>query len=109
MGTYSMGGFCVQGAFLHLLLLCGFAGFHCVRCGGLAGFLGELGDGVAGGVLGGVVALHLLFVLGGGVDGGVRVVVLTVARAHGVLGSEGSSGGPARGQVGCLGGGGRLV
>jgi hypothetical protein len=35
-----------------------------------AGFLGELGSGIAGGVLGGVVALHLLHVLGGGVAGG---------------------------------------
>jgi hypothetical protein len=39
-----------QGTCLHLLLLCGFAGFHGVRGGVLAGFLGELGDGVAGGV-----------------------------------------------------------
>ena len=79
VGTYTMG------AFLHRLLLCGLAGFHCARGGGLAGFLGELGDGFAGGVLGGVVALHLLRVLGGGVAGGGRVVVRTAARAHGVL------------------------
>ena len=68
--------------------------------------LGLGGDGVGGGggarrlrhfllcvlaglleVLGGVVAHHLLHVLGGGVAGGVSAVVHTVARAHGVLGS----------------------
>ena len=74
-----------QGACLHHFLLCGFAGLHCVRGGWLAGLLGDLGSGVAGGVLGGVVALHLLCVLGGGVAGGGRVVVRTAARAHGVL------------------------
>jgi hypothetical protein len=40
-------------------------------------------------VLGGVVARHLLHVLGGGVAGGVRAIDRTVARAHGVLGSVG--------------------
>ena len=74
-----------QGACLHHFLLCGFAGLHCVRGGWLAGFLGELGSGVDGGALGGVVALHLLRVLGGGVAGGGRVVVRTAARARGVL------------------------
>ena len=52
---------------------------------GLAGFLGELGNGVDGGVLDGVVALHLLHVLGGGVAGGGRVVIRTASRACGVL------------------------
>ena len=42
-------------------------------------------SGVDGGVLGGVVALHLLRGLGGGVAGGGRVVVRTAARVHGVL------------------------
>jgi hypothetical protein len=76
-----------QGARLHHFLSWVFAGFHCVRGGGRAGFLGELGNGFAEGVLGGVVALHLLHVLGGGIAGGVRIIVRTVSRAHGVLGS----------------------
>jgi hypothetical protein len=76
-----------QEARLHLFLLCGFVGFHCVRGGGLTGFLGELGNGISEWVLFGVVALHLFCVLGGGIAGGVRVVVRTVARAHGLLGS----------------------
>jgi hypothetical protein len=38
-GVLHLGG---QGACLHNFLLCGFAGFHCVHGGGLAGFLGEL-------------------------------------------------------------------
>jgi hypothetical protein len=42
-------------------------------------------------VLGGVVARHLLHVLGGGIAGEVRAVVRTVARSHGVLGSVGVS------------------
>ena len=60
-------------------------------------------------VLGGVVARHMLLVLGGGVAGVVRAVVRTVAQSHGVLGA----GGPAGGHLACLGGGvgggGRLV
>ena len=52
---------------------------------GLAGFLGELGNGVDGGVLDGVVALHLFHVLGVGNAGGGRVVVRTASRASGVL------------------------
>ena len=40
-------------------------------------------------VLGGVVALHLLHVLGGGVAGGVRAVVHIAAKGHCVLGSVG--------------------
>ena len=74
-----------QGARLHLFLLGGFGRCHCVRGGGLAGFLGELGSGVDGGFLGGVVALHLLCVHGGGFAGGGRVIVRNAARAHGVL------------------------
>jgi hypothetical protein len=42
-------------------------------CGGLAGFVGELENGVDGGVLGGVVALHVLPVLGSGVAVAVAV------------------------------------
>ena len=74
-----------QGARLHRVQLCGFGRFHRVRGGGLAGFVGELGNGVDGGVLGGVVALHVLRVHGGGVAGGGRVVIHTAARARGVL------------------------
>ena len=85
-GVLHLGG---QGACLHHFLLCGFAGLHCVRGGWLAGFLGELVSGVDGGALGGVVALHLLRVLGGGVAGGGRAVVRAVARAHSMLGSVG--------------------
>ncbi len=60
-------------------------------------------SGVDGGVLlVGGVALLLLRVLGGGVAGGVRAVVRTVAQSHGVLGA----GGPAGGQLACRGGGG---
>ena len=44
-----------------------------------------LGGVVAGVVLGGLVALHVLRVLGGGVAGGGRVVVRTASRASGVL------------------------
>ena len=62
-----------QGARLHLFLLCGFVLLH------------VLGGGVAGGVLGGVVALHLLHVLGSVAAGGGRITVCTAARARGVL------------------------
>ena len=62
-----------QVARLHLFLLCGFVLLH------------VLGGGVAGGVLGGIVALHLLHVLGGGAAGGGLIAVRTAARAHGVL------------------------
>jgi hypothetical protein len=44
-----------------------------------------LGGQVAGVVLGGVVALCVLRVLGGGVAGGGRVVVRTASLARGVL------------------------
>ena len=57
----------------HLFLLCGFV-LLCV-----------LGGVVAGVALGGVVAVHLLHVFGGGAAGVGRVEVRTAARAHGVL------------------------
>ena len=57
-------------------------------------------------VLGGVVAHRLLLGLEGGVAGGGSAVVRAIARAHGMLGSVGRAGGPARGRVGSLGGGG---
>ena len=60
-------------ASLLLIRLCELA-LHCV-----------LGGVAAGVVLGGVVALHLLHVPGGGAAGVGRVVVRTASRASGVL------------------------
>ena len=57
----------------HPFLLCGFV------------LLRVLGGVVAGVLLGGVVAVHLLHVLGGGAAGGGHVVVRTASRASGVL------------------------